>query len=178
MPSPGPVGGLTQRTVRWLAISLWAYAAWILLTWTRTAEELIFGAVLAAAVGLVLAPLGPVAPPWALLRPRTVVQLIRIVVFVAYGIVRANVSLTRRIWSPSRPLRAGMVVVPTEMTTDGELTAVGLFTSAVVDNQVIDVDRERGQLQYHAVWVDSEDPEVNRRSINGGLERLIEGMRR
>jgi multicomponent Na+:H+ antiporter subunit E len=87
--------------------------------------------------------------------------------------VDANLSLSRRIWSPSRPLRPGMVVVPTELRSDGGLAAVGLISSLIVDNQIVDVDRDRHELQYHAVWIDSADPEVNRRKINGPLEERL-----
>ena len=90
--------------------------------------------------------------------------------------MKSNLSLSRRIWSPSRPLRPGMVIVPTEMRSDAGLTAVGLVTSLIVDNQIVDIDRKRGELQYHAVWVDTEDPDANRKKINGPVESYLTDM--
>jgi multicomponent Na+:H+ antiporter subunit E len=93
-------------------------------------------------------------------------------------IVRANLSLSRRIWSPKRPIRPGMVIVPTEMETEGELASVGLISSLIVDNQIVDVDRRRHELLYHAVWIDSGDPADNRRKVNGPLEERIKAISR
>jgi multicomponent Na+:H+ antiporter subunit E len=156
---------------------MWTYAGWIILTWTRTAEQLLFGALASAAVATALRPLGPVLEPWRLLDPRRLFFIVRIAVYVLIKMVRANLSLSRRIWSPTRPLRPGMVVVPTSAKGDGELTAVGLLTSLIVDNQIVDVDRSRSELQYHAVWVDSDDPVANRGKINGPLEQLLLRLR-
>ncbi len=89
-------------------------------------------------------------------------------------IVRANVGLARRVWSPSLPLRSGMVVFPTEMKSDGAVTAVALVSSVIVDNQLVDL--EPGRVQYHAVWVDSTDPDEIYETINGPLERLVKPL--
>ncbi|HEX2064926.1 MAG TPA: hypothetical protein VHE80_10955, partial [Acidimicrobiales bacterium] len=55
---------------------------------------------------------------------------------------------------------------------DGTVTAVGLLGSIIVDHQLVDLDP--GRLQYHAVWVVSEDPEEARDVINGSVEHLLQ----
>ncbi|AGP65519.1 hypothetical protein OEM_39840 [Mycobacterium intracellulare subsp. yongonense 05-1390] len=82
----------------------------------------------------------------------------------------ANLSLSRRILSPSRPLRSGMIIVPTQARSDGELAATGLLTSLVVDNQFVDLDRGRHLLQYHAMAVPRGPA---RESVNGPLESRV-----
>jgi multicomponent Na+:H+ antiporter subunit E len=152
---------------------VWTFAVWILLTWTPfTVLQEGFGAGLALAVALALAPLGPVAPPWRLLAPRRLAAVGRLVVAGLARIVVANLKLARRIWAPSRPLSSGMVVVPTAMRTPGELTAVALISSLIVDNQIVDLDGARHRLQYHAVAVPVGDAEDRRAAINGPVERL------
>jgi multicomponent Na+:H+ antiporter subunit E len=84
--------------------------------------------------------------------------------------VRANLSLTRRIWMPSRPVRSGMVIVPTATRTDGEVAASGLLTSLVVDNQLVDLDGTRHELQYHVMAL-PDGPA--REAVNGPLERRV-----
>jgi multicomponent Na+:H+ antiporter subunit E len=152
------------------ALVVWSFGVWVLLTWTRTWGQLLFGAGLAVVVALACAPLGTVGEPWRLLGPRRAVSLLMLSVEVAIRIVRANVGLARRIWSPSRPLRSGMIVVPTRARGEGALTAVGILTSVIVDNQLVDLDRRSNELQYHAVWIRSEDPEVARGQVNGPVE--------
>ena len=158
---------------RLLSLAAWAFLVWVLLTWTRTVEQLAFGAASAVVVALVLAPLGTVVAPWRLAEPARLRRLLRVLASSLVRIVVANLRLSRRVWSPSRPLRSGMLVVPTEMTTPGGLAAIGMLTSVIVDNQLVDLDPARRLLQYHAVWVTTEDPEQAREQVNGPLERLL-----
>lgn len=161
---------------RVVALAAWCFLVWVLLTWTRTAEQLLFGAAISLAVAVALAPLGPVPGPWRLLRPRVFVAVTRLAGLAAIRIVVANVKLAARIWAPSRPLRSGMVIVPTAMRSDGGLAAVGLVTSLIVDNQVVDVDRRTGRMQYHAVNVPDGGPQAARAVINGPVEHFLVGL--
>jgi multicomponent Na+:H+ antiporter subunit E len=70
-------------------------------------------------------------------------------------------------------LRSGTVIVPTTQRSELGLTVVGVVSSLIVDNQIVDVDRSRGRLLYHAVDVPPRDPEVARDRINGPLERHL-----
>jgi multicomponent Na+:H+ antiporter subunit E len=158
---------------RIVALTLWAFGTWVLLTWTLTWSQLLFGAGLSLLVALACAALGDVARPWALLHPRRLFTSIRLLLRAVGRVVRANLSLAKRIWSPSRPLRSGMVIVPTLQDSEAGLTAVGLITSVIVDNQIVDLDLERSELQYHGVWIDTGDPEENFESMNGPVERLV-----
>ncbi len=158
---------------RFVSLTIWAYAVWILLTWTRTAEQLLIGLAIALAVAGAMTALGDVAAPWALARPRRLAALLRFGIFALAHVVVANVKLSRRIWAPSRPLRSGMVVVPTQARSDGELATVGLVSSLIVDNQIVDLDRHAHRLQYHAVNVPPREPEQAVAAINGPVERFL-----
>jgi multicomponent Na+:H+ antiporter subunit E len=159
--------------LRAAALAVWAYAVWLVLTWTATAEQLVFGAVVAVVVGCALAPFGPVVAPWTVLAPRRLAAWLVLLGDSLVRIVRANLSLTRRIWAPSRPLRSGMVILPTEADRDGEIAAVGLITSLIVDNQIVDLDRSAAELQYHAVDVPTGTPQERREQVNGPTERHV-----
>ena len=163
---------------RFLSLTIWCYAVWVLLTWTRTAEQLATGLAVSLLVAAFLTPLGAVAAPWALLDPRRLGTLALLTCSAAWRIVAANVQLSRRIWAPSRPLRTGMVIVPTLARTEGELAAVGLVTSLMVDNQIVAVDRDRHELQYHAIDVPPPDPSHARAEINEPVERLLPAITR
>ena len=160
--------------VRVLHLSLWTFAVWILLTWTPlTLEQEAVGAGFSVLVAAAVAPYGAVAPLWRLLGPRRLLAVVRLVVEALVRIVVANLKLARRIWTPRRPLSSGMVIVPTECSSDGALCAVALISSLIVDNQIVDLDRERMELQYHAVAVPPGGPAARRAAINGPVERLI-----
>jgi multicomponent Na+:H+ antiporter subunit E len=163
---------------RVVALFLWASGTWVLLTWTLTLEQEVAGAVWALLVALAAAPLGDVAGPWVLLDPRRLWALLRLLVIALGRILVANVKLAYRVWAPSRPLESGMVIVPTDERSDGGLAAVGIITSLIVDNQIVDVDRARHDLQYHAVSVPEGGPEEARERINGPVERIIARIER
>jgi multicomponent Na+:H+ antiporter subunit E len=168
-----------QRPLRrFAALAIWAFAVWLLLTWTATAEQLTFGAILAVLVAAALSPLGDVVAPWRLADPRRAGAVLALAASALMRIVRANLSLARRIWTPSRPLRSGMLVVPTQLRSDGGIAVTGLVTSLIVDNQIVDLDRSRNELQYHAVSVPTGSKRNQSEAVNAPVERLIARIER
>lgn len=161
---------------RVVALFVWCIATWVVLTWTATVEQAAFGIGVSLTVALALAPLGDVVRPWRLVSPRVLVRLARLTGYVLVEIARANVVLAWRVWHRRPPLRSGLVIAPTRMRSDAGLAAVGLLSSLIVDNQIVDVDRQAHELLYHAVAV----PEGGRVSayhdINEGLERILLGL--
>jgi len=173
---PGAKSGRPTRVRRVLdtaGLAAWCLLVWILLTWTATLEQAAFGVAVSIAVAAVLAPLGPVVPPWRLLAPATAKAAALLLVTSLGRVVAANVRLAARIWAPSRPLRSGMVIVPTGQRSVAGLTIVGLLTSVVVDNQLVDLDRRRGELVYHAVEIPEGGPEQAYAEINEPVERYL-----
>ena len=162
---------------RLIGLWCWAYLVWALLTWTRTVEQVLFGAFIAAVVAVALAPLGAVAGPWRLLRPRALAGGAWLVAAAAGRSFRANLRLSRRIWDPRRPLASGMVITPTREREGWGLAAVGVISSLIVDNQLVDLDARAHELQYHAVAVPDGGPEQAREQINGPVEDLLEPFR-
>jgi len=158
------------------ALFCWAFLVWVLLTWTLAPEQMYFGAAVAAAVAVALAPLGEVARPWRLLHPRRLAAVCTLMVAAAGRIVTANLRLACRIWAPARPLRSGMVIAATRERSPGGLTAVALLTSVVVDNQLVDLDLSAHRLQYHAVAVPDGDAWQVRQAINGPVERVMDPL--
>ncbi|MEA2300020.1 MAG: multicomponent Na+:H+ antiporter subunit [Solirubrobacteraceae bacterium] len=166
-------GNLAPMVARVIALGVWCFAVWVLLTWMFTPLQLAVGTGAALAVAIALAPLGPVPRPWLVADPRRLLACAHLGVAVLLQMIKANLRLARRIWSPRRPLASGMVIATTEAESDGALTAVGLLSSLVVDNQLVDLDRPRRLLQYHAVAVPPGGPDEIREAINGPIERLL-----
>jgi multicomponent Na+:H+ antiporter subunit E len=176
MPAKPSSQHMPSRRVlsRLIGLWCWAYLVWTLLTWTLTVEQLLFGAAIALAVAVALAPLGEVAGPWRLLRPRALAGGVWLLVSAAGRVLLANLRLSRRIWDPRRPLASGMVITPTRERQDWGLAAVGVISSLIVDNQITDLDTRAHELQYHAVAVPEGGPERARAQINGPVEDLLE----
>jgi multicomponent Na+:H+ antiporter subunit E len=163
-----------QVFTRLIGLWCWAYLVWALLTWTLTVEQVLFGVLIAAAVAVALAPLGGVAGPWRLLRPRALAGGAWLLMAAAGRVLVANLRLGRRIWDPRRPLASGMVITPTRERQDWGIAAVGVISSLIVDNQITDLDTRAHEFQYHAVAVPEGDAEQARAQINGPVEELLE----
>jgi multicomponent Na+:H+ antiporter subunit E len=176
MPANPPSQRMPFRQVlsRLIGLWCWAYLVWALLTWTLTVEQLVFGGAIALAVAVALAPLGEVAGPWRLLRPRALAGGVWLLLAAAGRVLLANLRLSRRIWDPRRPLASGMVITPTREREDWGLAAVGVISSLIVDNQITDLDARAHELQYHAVAVPEGGAEQARAQINGPVEDLLE----
>jgi multicomponent Na+:H+ antiporter subunit E len=141
-----------------------------MLSLSVTVESLLTGVVLSVGAAAALSRLGAVHGPWALLRPGRLGPLLRLVGGLAVDSTRANLQMARRVWTPRPRLRTGMVVVGTRARTDGQVGAVGLLTSLVVDNQVIDVDLDERTMLYHCVEVPRGEPYD---AVNGPVERRL-----
>jgi multicomponent Na+:H+ antiporter subunit E len=165
---------MTRRATTVVALAIWCFIAWSALIWTPTVESSIAGAALSVLVAWLLASLGPVVRPWRMLMPGRLPAIVRLTGWVATQVVRANVRLARRIWTPSLPLATGVVVVPTRFADEGRVGAVGIISSLVVDNQIIDLDRSRRELVYHCIVVPA--PGRGYEQINGPLERRIAAL--
>lgn len=166
-----------RRTLFAHGISVFAlcYFVWTLLTWTLTLENLTVGAAVSV---LVTAAMSPLLADTGTIRitPRRIAKAVMLGALVAKNIVVANVVLARRIWSPSRPIRTGMVVVPTKVRSDAGLCAVGVITSLIVDNQIVDVDRARHTMLYHAIVVPDADAAYD--DVNGPVDQRVAELER
>ncbi|MDQ2706253.1 MAG: Na+/H+ antiporter subunit E [Actinomycetota bacterium] len=173
-PADNRAGRHRRRLGGLLALFGWCYLVWLPLSGTFTVEQLLFGAGVSLIVAAALAPLGPPVPgPWWLLRPRRLLAVSWLVAVVLSKVVLANVALAARVWRSSRRLNSGMVVVPTTQRSPGGLAAVGVLTSLIVDNQIVDVDRSRHELQYHCLTVPERAGWGARAEINGPVETLL-----
>lgn len=159
---------MSTRTRAAGALTFWCFLVWLLLTAPPTVESATVGLVLSLLLAWSLAPLGSVARPWRAL------QALRLAPFVACKVLRANIGLARRIWTPSLPLATGMVVVRTRFGDEGRVAAVGIVSSLIVDNQIIDLDRSRRELAYHCIAVAPEDRRYD--AVIGPLERRIAAL--
>jgi multicomponent Na+:H+ antiporter subunit E len=175
MPARPKSKGMPARRIarRLIGLWCWGYLVWALLTWTLTVEQVLFGACIAAVVAVALAPLGEVAGPWRLLRPRALAGGAWLLLAAAWQVLQANLRLSRRIWDPRRPLASGMVITPTRERTEGGLAAVGVISSLIVDNQITDLDASAHELQYHAVAVPDGGKDKAYLQINGPVEDLL-----
>jgi multicomponent Na+:H+ antiporter subunit E len=149
------------------------YLVWNLLMWDLTLEVLTVGAFVCLLVTAAMLPL--LADSGTIrITPARVARGFELGLLAVGKMVLANLQLAPRIWAPSRPIKSGMVVVPTRVRSDAGLCAVGVLTSLIVDNQIVDVDRARHKLLYHTIVVPAPDEAYD--EINGPVDRRVAAM--
>jgi multicomponent Na+:H+ antiporter subunit E len=142
-------------------------ATWVALTGELSLANVVFGALIGwLAVG-VARPLGPY-PVFGRVRPFGVVRL---VVYLAWQIVVANLKVVAAVLGPRRLLRPALVAVPLDVTTDGQIAALANMITLTPGTLSLDVSPDRRTLYVHAMFASS--PEALRREIKEGFERRI-----
>jgi multicomponent Na+:H+ antiporter subunit E len=91
--------------------------------------------------------------------------------FLIYELVLANIKLAKDILSPNRTMRPGIVRVPLDLESDGEILMYAALINLTPGSIVLDLAEDRRTLYVHIVHVES--PEASRRELKQGFERRV-----
>ncbi len=79
--------------------------------------------------------------------------------------------VARLVLSPRLAIRPGLFVFPLTLTSDFQITLLANLITLTPGTLTVDVSDDRRSLLVHAI--DSADPDIARREIADGFERLI-----
>ena len=79
--------------------------------------------------------------------------------------------VSKLVLSPRRRFSPGIFVLPLSLTRDFEITLLANLITLTPGTLTVDISDDRKSLLVHAI--DSPDPDVARRDIANGFERLI-----
>ena len=91
--------------------------------------------------------------------------------FFLRELVHANLRLARDVVSPRNHIRPGIVAVPLDATSDGEILLLTALINLTPGSVALDVSADRKLLYVHAMYVDS--AEAARADIKHGYERRV-----
>ena len=91
--------------------------------------------------------------------------------FFLRELVYANLRLARDVVSPRNHIRPGIVAVPLDATSDGEILLLTALINLTPGSVALDVSADRKLLYVHAMYVDS--AEAARADIKHGYERRV-----
>ena len=104
------------------------------------------------------------------------VVVMRFLRFFAWEMIVANLRVAYHVITPLRRMRPGIVAVPLDVHTDGEITILANLMSLTPGTLSLDVSADRKVLYVHAMDVVS--AEKLREAIKHGFERrLLEVLR-
>jgi multicomponent Na+:H+ antiporter subunit E len=144
---------------------------WAVLVGEVDVENLGFGFVLGYALLAVLRPL-PGSAAYAARLPRAFGLLL----FFLWELLLSSLRVARDVLSPRPRFRPGIVGVPLDVESDGEITLLACIITLTPGTLSLDVSDDRKTLYVHSMWV--EDPEEFRREIKEGFERRVRELMR
>lgn len=102
---------------------------------------------------------------------RRVINVIRLIGFFLWELVRSNIRVLWDIVTPSHISRPGIIGVPLDARTDFEIMVVANLISLTPGTLSLDISDDRRVLYVHVMFLD--DVDTVRREIKEGLERRI-----
>lgn len=91
--------------------------------------------------------------------------------FFLWELVRANLRLARDVGSPGLSMRPGIIAVPLDAQSDGEILLLAALINLTPGSVALDVSPDRRLLYVHVMYM--HDPGAARVEIKDGFERRV-----
>lgn len=102
---------------------------------------------------------------------KRIFRMVRLTVLFVYEIVVSSVRVVWDIITPTHLSRPGIIALPLDAKSDGEILLTANLISLTPGTLSLDVSPDRKTLYLHAMFVD--DPEALRRELKEGMERMV-----
>ena len=99
------------------------------------------------------------------------VRLVEFAVFFFGQLVLSSLRVAADVVTPRHRARPGIVAIPLDARTDGEITLLANLVSLTPGSLSLDVSADRRTLFVHVMFLD--DVETCRRAIKTGFERRV-----
>ena len=98
-------------------------------------------------------------------------RLIRLALLFIYELVVSSLRVVWDVVTPTHLSRPGIIAVPLDAKTDGEILLVANLISLTPGSLSLDLSPDRKTLYVHAMFVD--EPETLCRALKLGMERRV-----
>ena len=159
-----------------LATFLLCYGFWILLTWSFSAQELIAGAVVCAAVALFSARIFIHDQAFWFLNPKRFGALIAYIGVFLGELWKANVDMARRCFGGCKDIDPGIVRVPVELKGDYARAMLANSITLTPGTITLDIAEDKqGRNWYYIHWIDmtTENESEAGEIIKGRMEKAL-----
>jgi len=152
--------------MRLFVLNLLVAFVWPLLIGSLTITDLLFGFIVGY---LVLYSLKGMLEPTEYFRKLPLT--ISFVVYFFWELVLANIRIAWEVVTPKPYRRPGIVAVPLDVKTDGEITLLACVITLTPGSMAIDISKDRKTMYIHAMFID--DVEEFKASIKNGFEKRV-----
>lgn len=91
--------------------------------------------------------------------------------YFTYELILANIRLTVDVVSPRHRMRPGVIRLPLDVTSDGEILLLSAMINLTPGSVALDVTDDRRTMYVHVLHI--ETPEKSREEIKTGFERRV-----
>jgi multicomponent Na+:H+ antiporter subunit E len=102
---------------------------------------------------------------------RRLPQVVAFFAWFVWEIIKSNLQVAWDVVTPSHHATPGVVAIPLDVTTAGEITLLANLITLTPGTLSLDVSDDRKTLYIHAMFID--DPDEVRRYIKENLERRV-----
>ncbi len=152
-----------------------SYIIWALLNWLPDWQHLMIGVFICAFVALITADLFPEGFARLFDIKRYLWALYYIPVFL-WECIKANIDVAYRVSHPDIPIMPGIVRIKTGLKSDVALTFLANSITLTPGTMCVDIDKDKGILYIHWIYVKDRDIEQATKTIVGRFERILKGI--
>ena len=158
---------------RYIATAGVLFCLWLLLTSNTNVQEVVAGAVLALFVAA-LGCKGFTRRGLGIFSPRRLAHMLMYLPVFFWEMIKANFDVAYRVVHPRMPIRPGIVVIKTELTSD--IGKLFLANSITLTPGTLTLDVQGEYLFIH--WINVKDEDVERASqlIGGRFEKHLKAI--
>ena len=101
-------------------------------------------------------------------------RVVGLAAFFFWELLRANLRLALDVATPEYHMTPGIVAVPLDATTDGQILLLSMLINTTPGSVALDVSPDRKTLYVHVMYMDT--PDAARAEIKQGFERRVLGV--
>jgi multicomponent Na+:H+ antiporter subunit E len=101
-------------------------------------------------------------------------RVIGLIAYFLWELVKANLRLAMDVATPSYHMKPGIIAVPLDATTDGQILLLSMLINTTPGSVALDVSPDRKTLYVHVMYMTT--PDAARDDIKNGFERRVLGV--
>ena len=158
-----------------IVLFLLAFIIWVLLNWRPDWQHFLAGIFVSGLVTFMMANFFPAKFTKVFDPKRYLWALYYLPVFL-WECIKANIDVAYRVAHPDLLIMPGIVKIKTELKSDLALTFLANSITLTPGTMCVDIDRNKGILYIHWIYVKERDVERATRIIAGKFERILKGI--
>ncbi|MFH1621594.1 MAG: Na+/H+ antiporter subunit E [Candidatus Omnitrophota bacterium] len=156
-----------------IALFIFGFLAWMGLTWPPDLQHVAVGIIVALFIAYLTGDMF-VNRPHIFTHPARYFWFLYYVPVFIWECFKANIDVAYRVMHPFVPIKPGIVKVKTKLKTDTALTFLSNSITLTPGTLSVDVDKEKGFIYVHWIYVESQDIEKATERIVSKFERILE----